>query len=289
MHYTYVQANYFDTLSIPLFLGSGFRAQAGHTDRSVILSQSAAVQLWPGQNPIGRSVRLGITDERVHNWSELAADGPAYQVIGVVRDTRGVEFDGSDSRQAYLPLPDAGHQNHPLLIRTGSDTAEILRAIDPLIASIDPELLGTTSTLAEMLRRSPAFIVSSLSAAVASTVGLLGLFLALMGIHGTVSYIVVLRTREVGIRMAIGAQKRDILALILRESTRPVLAGLLVGVLLAVAASYLLRNLLFGLNPADSVSYIGVSLLFLAIALLAAYGPSRRALSVDPMVALRYE
>ena len=123
----------------------------------------------------------------------------------------------------------------------------------------------------------------------ASTVGLFGLVLALMGIHGTVSYIVVLRTREVGIRIAIGAQKRDILGLILGESTRPVLAGLVVGMILAVGASYVLRRLLFGLNPVDGVSFVGVSLSFLAIALLAAYAPSRRALSVDPMVALRYE
>jgi len=289
VHYSYVQANYFATLSIPLLLGRGFQSQAGQTERSVILSQSAAAQLWPAQNPIGRTVRLGVTDEKLHNTSELLADGPAYQVIGVVRDTRGVEFDGSDAKQAYLALADAGLQDHPLLIRTASDPAEVVRVIDPLLASIDPNLLGTTSTLEDMLRQSAPFVISSLSAAVASTVGLLGLFLALMGIHVTVSYIVVLRTREVGIRMAIGAQKRDILGLILGESTRPVLAGLVVGMVLAVGASYVLRRLLFGLNPVDGISFIGVSLLFLAIALLAAYAPSRRALSVDPMVALRYE
>jgi putative ABC transport system permease protein len=110
-----------------------------------------------------------------------------------------------------------------------------------------------------------------------------------MGIYGTVSYIVVLRTREIGIRMAIGAQKRDILGLILRESIRPVLAGLLVGMFLAVGASYLLRGILYGLGTVDAISFVGVSLLFLAIALLAAYPPSRRAMRVDPMVALRYE
>jgi ABC-type antimicrobial peptide transport system permease subunit len=156
-------------------------------------------------------------------------------------------------------------------------------------SSIDPDLVASSSTLQEMLRGSPPFIVSSLAAAFASTVGLLGLLLASMGIYGTVSYIVVLRTREVGIRMAIGAQKSDILGLILRESTRPVLAGLLVGMFLAVGASYLLRGVLYGLPTIDGISLIGVSLLFLVMAVLAAYPPSRRALRVDPMVALRYE
>jgi putative ABC transport system permease protein len=164
-----------------------------------------------------------------------------------------------------------------------------MKAIDPLISSIDPEMLATSSTLEEMLRQSPPFIVSSLAAAVASTVGLLGLLLALMGIYGTVSHIVVLRTREVGIRMAIGAQKRDVLGLILRESARPVLAGLLAGIFLAVGVSYLGRGLLYGLDAVDGISFAGVPLLFLAIALLASYPPARRAMRVDPMVALRYE
>jgi ABC-type antimicrobial peptide transport system permease subunit len=118
---------------------------------------------------------------------------------------------------------------------------------------------------------------------------MLGLLLASMGIFGTVSYIVVLRTREVGIRIALGAKKRDILGLMLRESIRPVLAGLLVGVTLSVGASYLLRGILYGVHIVDAVSFVGVSLLFLAIALVATYLPSRRALRVDPVVALRYE
>ena len=289
LHYRYVQANYFQTLGIPLFLGRGFQPESGQADRSVILSESAARQIWPGQNPVGRNLRLGPTDERVRNSNAQPANESAYRVIGVVRDTRGVQFDGSDSKQAYLLLPDDRLDGYPILIRTQSDPAEVVRAIDPLISSIDRDLLGTAFTLEEALRQSGPFIVSSLSAMVASTVGLLGLFLALVGIHGTVSYVVVLRTREVGIRIAVGAQGRDILRLMLRESTRPVLAGLLVGMLLSVGASFVLRSVLYGLNTIDGVSFVGVSLLFLAIALLAAHAPSRRALSVDPMVALRYE
>ena len=102
--------------------GHSFQPQAGQAEHAVILSESAAKQLWPNENPVGRSIRLGAIDEGVHKPSELSADGPAYQVIGVARDTRGVEFDGSDSKQVYLPLPEDRFQNCPILIRTQSDT-----------------------------------------------------------------------------------------------------------------------------------------------------------------------
>jgi len=254
-----------------------------------VVSESVARQFWPGQNPVGRSLRLGITDERVHNLDEMAADGPVYDVIGVARDTRGVQFDGSDAKQIYLPLPDDRLENQPVLLRTDSDPADLIKAVDGIVASIDPDLLVTSSTLDEMLRQSAPFIVSSLAAGVASVVGLLGLFLAAMGIYGTVRYIVSLRTREVGIRIALGAEKRDILSLILRESARPVIGGLAVGLVLAPSASFLLRGVLFGVSPLDSISFIGVSVTLLMIALLAAYPPARRALRIDPAVALRCE
>jgi ABC-type antimicrobial peptide transport system permease subunit len=210
-------------------------------------------------------------------------------VIGVARDTRGVLLNGSDSEQIYMPMPEDQLQNYPILIRTRAAPAQIMNAIGPTISSIDPNLVAYASTLEEMLRQTESFIASSVSATIASTIGLLGLLLASMGIFGTVSYIVVLRTREVGIRIALGAKKRDILGLMLRESTRPVLAGLLVGVTLSIGTSYLLRGILYGVNIVDGVSFVGVSLLFLVIALLATYLPSRRAIRVDPVVALRYE
>lgn len=288
IYYTWVQPNYFRTLGIPVLLGRGFQSQTGQPERSVILSESASRQLWPGRNPIGRSLRLG-TDQKFHTKGELLPDGPTWQVIGVASDTRGIEMDGSDSAQIYLPLPEDRLQDYPILVRTQSDPTQVTRAIDSVVPSVDPSLVSSTSTLQEMLRQTPPFLGSAFAATVATTVSLFGLLLAAMGIWGTVSYIVVLRTREIGIRMAVGAQKRDVLGLVLRESTRPVLLGLIVGMLLAVGASYLLRGILFGLHTVDGVSFIGVSILFLTIALLAAYPPSRRALRVDPIVALRYE
>jgi hypothetical protein len=287
--YGYVEANYFETLSIPLMLGGSFHSQEGRPEYSVILSEAAARRLWPGQNPIGRSLRLGPIDERFHSRAELLPAGPSYQVIGVASNTRGAQFDGSDDPRIYLPLPTGRLADYPLLVRTRSDPAPVERAVESVMAAVDPNWTVSTSTLEELLRESAPFIVSSLAAAVACSIGLLGLLLAVIGIYGTVSYIVVLRTREVGIRLAIGAQKRDILRLILRQSAGPVVAGLTAGMLLAIGLSYLARGLLYGIHGVDAVSVVGVSLLFLAIALLASYPPARRAMRVDPIVSLRYE
>jgi MacB-like periplasmic core domain/FtsX-like permease family len=288
LYYTWVQPNYFQTLSIPLLAGRSFVSQAGQPEASVILSQSAAQQLWPGENPIGRTLRMS-TDGQFHSKDEFLPDGPAYHVIGVARDTRGIELDGSDSQQIYVPLFDGRLQDYPILIRTSARAAALLDAIGPVIGSLDPDVVATPATLDQLLRQTPPFLISRLAAIVASIVGFFGLILASAGIFGTVSYIVVLRTREVGIRMALGAKRRDILGLVLRESTRPVLVGLLVGMILSVGTSYLMRAILYGLNIVDAISYVGVSTLFLAIALFAAYIPARRALRVDPMAALRYE
>jgi len=288
LYYTYIQANYFQTLGIPLLIGRGFSSQGDQPESTVILSESTARLLWPGQNPIGRTLRLG-TDGQFHGKGELLPDGPAYQVIGIARDTRGILMDGSDAEQIYIPLPQDRIQDYPILIRTHADPTQFMNSIGSVISSIDPNLIATASTLDDLLRTTPSFAAASFSAAIATTVGSLGLFLASMGIYGTVSYIVVLRTREVGIRMALGAHKRDIMKLMLLEGMRPVFVGLVVGMALAVGASYLLRGMLYGLSGVDSISFLGVSTLFLAIGLLASYVPSRRAMGVDPVIALRYE
>jgi predicted permease len=286
LYYTWVQPNYFETLGIPLSRGLGFRALAAQADHDAILSESAAHRLWPGQNPIGQSLRLG-TGGQFHNQGELLPDGPTWQVIGVARDTRGVTLDGSDSQRVYLPLPGDRLQDYPLLVRTNSDPRLMIGAMEPVIAAVDPGLTATASTLQAMLRRTDAFLAASFSAAIASSISLFGLLLASMGIYSTVSYDVVLRTREVGIRMAIGAQKCHVLALMLLGSLRPVVFGLMSGTVLAVGASRLLRGVLYGLSAIDTVSFAGASLLFLAIALAASWLPSRRAKRIDPLAALR--
>jgi ABC-type antimicrobial peptide transport system permease subunit len=151
----------------------------------------------------------------------------------------------------------------------------------------DPNLIVYASTLEDLLTATPTFVITRLSAIFASIIGGLGLLLACVGIYGTVSYAVTRRTREVGIRMALGARKSDVLRLIVLESGRPVMLGLIVGAAAAASGSHVLASLLFGLGTLDPISFFGVGFLFLLIALLAAYLPARRAAQVDPLAALR--
>lgn len=289
IHYVYVQPNYFQTLGIPVLVGHGFELHTSQLERTIVISESEAREISPRQNPIGRTIRLGLVDELFHDPRDLRADGPTYQIIGVARDVRRTDLNSDDSRQLYLSMPEDKVHSHPILVRVSSGASQVIRTIDPIIASVDPDLVQTSITLDDRLRQSPSFIVSSIAAAIASGVGLLGFLPALMGIYGTVSYVVVLRTREIGIRMALGAFRRDILALILRESARSVLVGLLAGIFLAIGASYMVRSVLLGIRTVDPISFVGVSFSFLTIALLAALLPARRATKVDPIAALRNE
>jgi predicted permease len=288
LSYTYVGSGYFETLGIPLLLGGTFDTQIGN-GRFVVLSKSAAREVFGQEVAVGRRIRMGLIDERPHLISELVADGPDYQVVGVVGDTRGFSFDDGDSKQIYIPLTDDRADSRPLLVRTQSDPAAMISTAEEMIASIDSGIVVTSFALAEAMRQSPPFITSSFAAAIASVIGLLGLLLALMGIFGTVNHMVALRTREVGIRMALGARRHDVLTLILREISRYVFAGLTFGMALAAAVVYLLRGIFYGISAVDGIYFVIVSTLFLIAALLAAYPPARQATRVDPMTAVRCE
>lgn len=288
LFYTYVEPDYFKTLGIQLLSGRTFHAQAGQPEPAVVVSESAAQLLWPGENPMGRSLRLG-TEGQYHEKNEIVPDGPVYQVIGVARDTRGVLLDGSDAEQIYVPMAEASMGSYPMVVRTAGDPHQVMNEAGAAISGVDPDLVATSATLDELLRETPAFGASSLAAIFASMIGVLGLLLASMGIYSTVSYLAVIRTREMGIRLALGASRRSVLALMLRESLRPVIAGVGAGICLAIGISYLLRGVLYGMKSVDGIAIVAVSAMFLAIALLAAYFPSRRATRINPMQALREE
>jgi predicted permease len=288
LFYTYVDAAYFHALGIPIVYGRGFHPESGSPEPAVVLSETAAQRLWPGQNPIGRTFQMN-TDGEFHDKSELTPDKRSYQVIGVARDVRGELIDNSDAAEVYLQIPDDRRSDFSILVRTTVAPGQLMLEIDAAIESVDGSIVSGATTLDDLLRQTPPFMVSGLIALIAGTIGLLGLVLSAMGIYGTLSYMVVLRTREVGIRMALGARKSQVLGLMLRQSFAPLIYGLLAGGLLAVGDFYLLRKVLYGVGPLDGLSYTGISTLFLLVGLVASYVPARRATLVDPAVALRYE
>jgi hypothetical protein len=225
-----------------------------------------------------------------HEIGQLIPQGLIYEVIGVARDTRYITPQGGDDRKAYLSLPaDRMDGSVPILVRFRTEPKPTLLDLSKLLNAVDPNLIIYANTLEDLLTITPTFVITRLSAIFASLIGGLGLLLACVGIYGTVSYAVARRTREVGIRMALGARKGDVLQLIVLESGRPVIVGLIVGAIAAAGASRLLHSLLFGLGAFDPISFGGIGFSFLLIALFAAYLPARRAARVEPLVALRYD
>lgn len=260
----------------------------GAPEAVAILSESAAEELWPGKNALGRTLTLDGR-RQFHAAGELIPSGAAYQVVAVAQDTRGLLLGEEDTRSVYLPLPRERMDEQPLLVRSNADPKKLIAALNQEVQGVDSNLVVYSETLEGLLTSTPTFVISRLSALFASIIGMLGLFLALIGIYGSVSYAVVRRTREVGIRMALGAQKNQVLRLVLRDNGRPVFIGLAVGLAASIAAGRLLRSLLFGMNTVDPVSFLGVATLFMFVSLLAAYVPARQATRVDPMLALRCE
>jgi putative ABC transport system permease protein len=288
--YSYVSPNYFETLGIDIVHGRAFTA--GEADAQlpvVVISEATARRFWPGHDPIGRRLAIGGPDGGPRFAGEERPLCATCEVIGVVRDVHGLELQKPDDAFLYLPLSDARQWNDTLLVRTEGEPTPLLPALGGAIRRVDPSLPAVAGVLDTMISFDPHFVVARIGGVLSSVVGILGLFLACLGVYGMVGYCVARRTREIGIRMALGAERTQVLRLVLGEGVRPVLAGVAIGVVISVAIGRVLSAILFGLSPLDVVSFAGVSLLLLAIALLATWLPARRATRVDPMVALRHE
>jgi predicted permease len=288
--YSYVSPNYFETLGIGIVRGRPFASEeAGQHAPVAIVSEATARRFWPGQDPIGRRLAIGGTEGGSSFAGEEAPVCPRCEIVGVARDVRGLRLDRPDEAFLYLPLSDARRWNDTILVRTQGDPALLLPALGRAVRGVDPNLPAVAGALGNMVSVDPRFVVSRIGGVLASAVGLLGLLLACLGVYGTVSYCVARRTRELGIRMALGAERARLLRLVVGEGVRPVLAGVAIGLAGSVAVGRVLSAMLFGLSPLDAVSFVGGSSLLVAIALAATWRPARRATRIDPMTALRYE
>ena len=288
LSYSYVSPNYFEALDIPIVRGRTFNPDEARSGALVTLvSEAAARRLWPHKDPLGKLVALDATEE--FHWSDQPfPSGQSFQVIGVTRDLSSNWLGKLDDGYFYLPLAPAQWYD-TMLIRAEGNPEALIAALGDQASKVDPNVIVFGETVDGLMTNNPPFVFSRIAAVVSVVIGLLGLVLASVGIYGMVSFVVVQRTHEVGVRMALGARARDVLILLLRQSMKPVAVGMLFGVTAAAATSRLLSALLFGLSSVDPLAFLGVSAVLASVALLASYVPARRATKVDPMVALRYE
>jgi macrolide transport system ATP-binding/permease protein len=288
--YSYVTPNYFETLGIPILTGRAFTVhEAEGQARVVVISEATARRFWPGEDPLGKRLKIGSEQATMSFPGEEAPFIASSEVIGVARDVRSMDLRKPDESYLYLPLSQSRHWTSTLLVRTPGDPTTLLTAMGHAVRRVDANLPVIGAPLNTMVSMDPFFVVSRIGGLLASIVGVLGLLLACMGVYGMVSYSVAQRTREIGIRMALGAQGIQVLRQVMQDGFRPILSGMAIGILLSACVSRALAATLFGLSPLDLVSFAGVSLLLVAIALLATWLPARRATVIDPMVALRYE
>jgi putative ABC transport system permease protein len=255
----------------------------------VIISEATARRFWPGDDPIGKRLKIGSERTTMFFPGESDPFIPSSEVVGVARDVRSMDLRKLDESYLYLPLSLTHKWTSILLARTEGDPMPVLSMIGQEVRRLDANLPVVGASLHTMISTDPFFVVSRIGGVLASIVGVLGLLLACMGVYGMVSYSVAQRTREIGVRMALGARRGQVLRLVMSEGFRPILSGIAIGAVISAGVSRALSATLFGLSPLDPVSFAGVSLLLIAIALLATWLPARRATQVDPMVALRYE
>ncbi len=293
-----VSPTYLKTLGIPLLHGRNFTPQeADSGDRVVVISAAAARKFWPQFNDPGQALgqSIGI-------WSGVVADSetlpqvedvgdfakfPVYQVIGVTGDVvSGLVFQ-RDKSFVYLPFRPGGRGGEQLLVRTRTEAGSVMAGLPAEVLALNPNATVAVKSTAEWLQTQTAPF--RIAANLAIALGLLALLLAAIGLYGVMSFLVAQRTREIGIRVALGAESRSILTLFLRQGMRLIGIGIVIGLLGGAGIARLLAFVLVDMSPFDPLTFGGVSLCLTGIALLATWLPARRATKVDPMIALRHD
>jgi putative ABC transport system permease protein len=273
---TAVTQDYFRALGIPLLRGRTFtRTDTANSTPIVVVNATLARQFWPNQDPIGKRLRFGPDN----GWQEI---------VGVVGNSRRWELADEPMPEAYFTYVQNARLEMKLVVRAATDPRSLTSAIRAQISGVDSNIpVYDVTTMQRAVSESTAgtHFLTLLMGAFA----LLALVLVATGIYGVVSYTVARQTREIGIRMALGARRPDILSLVLRKAGTLAILGVVIGVAGAAALTRLLGDMLFGVKPTDPLTFLSGALLLLAAAISSGYLPARRATKVDPMVALRYE
>ncbi len=273
-----VGPRFFATLKIPLILGRAVEARDTATSKPVaVVNQTFVNDYFPGTNPLGHHLEHGEPFK-----------APGSEIVGVVGDSKFFDLREKPKPMVFYPISQKPAESFELVVRTAADPRNIAGEVRGVLTQIDSRLpILEQHTLNDQIENS--LQQQKLIATLCSLFGLLALLLASIGIYGTLAYSVAGRTAEIGTRMAIGAQKPHVIALVLRDLVFVLLAGLLVGLVFALGATRWLESFLFGVTPLDPLALSSSFLLIVGIALLAGYLPSRRAANIDPMRALRHE
>ncbi len=283
--YFQVTPDYFRAMGIPLLRGRPFTAQdAAQSPPVAVISRKAARVYFPGGDPVGKNIRLGSPE----NW------GPWLNVVGVVPDVNFEDLNHPPAMQVYTPhaqgaLGGAPFTSMVLAVRTSApDPAALTGQIKEQVRSLDKDQpVAKVATLEQLLKDSLA--QRRLTMILLGAFAAMALLLSALGLYGTLSYLVARRRREIGIRIALGARRSNVIRLVVGQGMALALAGIAVGLLAAYASSRLLESLLYGLSPNDPATFLATSLVVALVALLACYVPARRAAGVDPLIVIRDE
>jgi predicted permease len=272
-----VSPEYFHMLGMPILRGRLFNElDTDNTPQVAVVNEAFARTTWPGQDSLGK------------RFKSTRAESPWITVVGIIANARTESLAEASVPQIYLDVYQTGAKRLALLLRGHLDTAETAEEVREQVQTVDPTLPVSDG---QMLNET----VSASLAEKRFSIGMITLFtltallLAGIGIYGVISYMVGERTHEIGIRLALGAERRDILGMVLRQGLGLAVAGAAVGLVGALIASHLMAGLLYGVRPTDPLTFGGVALLLMGVALLACYLPARRAIRVDPLIALRHE
>ena len=271
-----VAPGYFETMGIPLLRGRDFIPEESKSSNqasigAAIINDAMAQKLWPNQDPVGRRIRLG--------------EDTGLEIIGVVKTGKYRTLGEEPIPLVYLPrLP----SRRTLVVHTSGDPTALLDTIRREIQKVDPNIAATDLETMQQYMTLPLFPARTTGLLLGAS-GILALLLTCIGLFGVISYIVSQRTHEIGVRMALGARRADVLKLVFGHGFAVTSIGLAIGLAASFGVTRFLSSLLYGIRPNDPVTLLGVSLGLALVALLACYLPARRAMRVDPMVALRYE